>query len=546
MRSITLNVSRRDDARLQTQIDVTNEHIDLIATSEQFSSLSQRGTTLYSQLEVTASGLTSRVSNVETSKAGKAEIISVINQSAESLSIAGSKIDLNGNTYANGNFVVNVDGSVEITGKVTASSGTIAGFEIQPTFLRKLSSLTLNNGVAQTQYAVVIRAPQPATENELALRVAHRNYDGASTYTGWANDFTVSYGGAVTGNNITITGGGAGGFTLGSTFIRKQVDSSNVRYEVSLYAPDSPVTSGDNATNAITVRHGAITNGTVPSSAWVNDFTVKYDGSINSLSVTDSDSRHKGVTIHKGRLKYYYGTNGTTWIGEWATGLYSSTGNPTRNAIYLGHHANNAVGFAIQSATEGTGTPYFYYEPNLNNVIFKSPITAVNLNDQVNLVNAIRVSAQEFYVYSGTKGYCMHGLDDTTNYYQVKYNSATNLGLYVNGGTTATFVVTTSSSDKRLKKKIKPIQNGILEAISKVELKQFEFRKGNGALHFGAIAQDVQEAIGETKSEIAFKVPGKDGKPGKYYHLNYTEFLILRLAALEKRVKELENERSSV
>lgn len=537
MRSITLNVSRRDDARLQTQIDVTNEHIDLIATSEQLSSLSQRGTTLYSQLEVTASGIESKV--------GRNEIFSVINQAADSLKIEGKKLDLNGNTYANGNFVVNVDGSVEITGKVTASSGTIAGFEIQPTFLRKLSSLTLNNGVAQTQYAVVIRAPQPATENELALRVTHRNYDGASTYTGWTNDFTVSYGGAVTGNNITITGGGAGGFTLGSTFIRKQVDSSNVRYEVSLYAPESPVTSGDNATNAITVRHGAITDGAVPSSAWVNDFTVKYDGSVNCVSETES-SLIKRITLHKGRIKYYSGSAGNTWIGEWACGTYSESNFNTRNAIYLAAHANNVVGFATQSASGGTGTPYFYYNPNHKAMFFKSPLESVNLNDQVNLVNAIRVSAQEFYVYSGTKGYCMHGLNDTTNYYQVKYNSATNLGLYVNGGTTATFVVTTSSSDKRLKKKIKPIQNGILEAISKVELKQFEFRKGDGALHFGAIAQDVQEAIGETKSEIAFKVPDKDGKPGKYYHLNYTEFLILRLAALEKRVKELENERSRV
>lgn len=533
MRSITLNVYRRDEARLQTQIDVTNEHIDLIATSEQYSSLSQRGTTLYSQLEVTASGIESKV--------GKNEIFSVINQAADSLKIAGKKLDLNGNTYANGNFVVGVDGNVEITGKVTASSGRIANWVIGSSWIYQQRDI--ESGGTTTRYQLILNAPDPLTPTTNGIVIRNGTLvDGA--VSSWNDQLVIKHNGAVYAKALHIEGGDAGGFTFGTNFIRKQVDVSNVRYEVSLYAPSSPIVSGDNATNAITVRHGAISSGSVPAANWVNDFTVKYDGSINSLSVTDSDSRHKGVTIHKGRLKYYYGTNGTTWIGEWATGLYTISGSPDRNAIYLGHHANNAVGFAIQSATETTATPYFYYEPNLNHVIFKSPITAVNLNDQVNLVNAIRVSAQEFYVYSGTKGYCVHGLNDTTNYYQIKYNSATNLGLYVNGGNTATFAVTTSSSDERLKENIRPIQNGILEKISNVELKEFSFKKDEKKkLHFGAIAQDVEEAVGEYDSELVFAL---DGDPNGYLNLNYTEFLILRLVALEKRVKELENERSNV
>ena len=82
---------------------------------------------MQTQLEVTAEGVKSTVS--------KDNIISTINQSAEQVKINAGKITLEGVVTANSYFKINADGSMtttnaNITGKITATSGKIGGFEI--------------------------------------------------------------------------------------------------------------------------------------------------------------------------------------------------------------------------------------------------------------------------------------------------------------------------------------------------------------------------------------------------------------------------------
>lgn len=81
----------------------------------------------YSQITQNATAITSKVA--------KGEIISTINQSAESISIDASKINLNGVVTANNYFKINTNGSMEatnatISGSITANSGNIGGFTI--------------------------------------------------------------------------------------------------------------------------------------------------------------------------------------------------------------------------------------------------------------------------------------------------------------------------------------------------------------------------------------------------------------------------------
>ena len=82
-----------------------------------------------SNVTQTANGLVSTVST----KVGKTEVISVINQSAESVSIQANKINLNGATTLNNNVKIGTDGKIEaVNGKFsgTVSASTITGSTI--------------------------------------------------------------------------------------------------------------------------------------------------------------------------------------------------------------------------------------------------------------------------------------------------------------------------------------------------------------------------------------------------------------------------------
>lgn len=90
----------------------TDEKLTEYSTTEQMNSA----------IKVKADAIESTVSK----KVGSDEIISKINQSAESVSINASKISLNGAVTANSNFKINTDGSAETKAlKVTGGSLTI-------------------------------------------------------------------------------------------------------------------------------------------------------------------------------------------------------------------------------------------------------------------------------------------------------------------------------------------------------------------------------------------------------------------------------------
>lgn len=99
---------------------------------------------MQTQISVTAEGLLSTVS--------KDNIISTINQSAEQVKINAGKITLEGVVTANSYFKINADGSMTttnatITGKITATSGKIGGFDIESNYLSG-SNITLRPSVS--------------------------------------------------------------------------------------------------------------------------------------------------------------------------------------------------------------------------------------------------------------------------------------------------------------------------------------------------------------------------------------------------------------
>lgn len=105
------------------------------------------------------------------------------------------------------------------------------------------------------------------------------------------------------------------------------------------------------------------------------------------------------------------------------------------------------------------------------------------------------------------------------------------------------------SSDRRTKKDIEPLSEKYKRAILKVELKDFRFdftddvlSGTNNLLRFGAIAQDVIEALeAEGVEENETEFVGTLGEGGdERYIINYVPFIITRLAADEDRIASLE------
>ena len=83
-------------------------------------------------------------------------IISTINQTAEAVSIDADKINLNGVVTANKNFQILLDGSMkavnaDLSGKITATSGTIGGFTINSNSL-KSSYMTIGQQYTSYRY----------------------------------------------------------------------------------------------------------------------------------------------------------------------------------------------------------------------------------------------------------------------------------------------------------------------------------------------------------------------------------------------------------
>ena len=114
-----------------------------------------------------------------------------------------------------------------------------------------------------------------------------------------------------------------------------------------------------------------------------------------------------------------------------------------------------------------------------------------------------------------------------------------------------------STSDARMKKNIKAIENDYLEAVGEVELKEFNFNAqpyDPDVLHFGVVAQNIilhlkKHNLSADKLGMVYRV----GKPGVEedelagtYCVDKEEFLIARVAYDEKRIAALEEKLKEV
>ena len=146
-----------------------------------------------------------------------------------------------------------------ISGNITATSGSIAGWEIKSTYLEKQT----DDGLHRTY----LLAPASASASSNAFAVQTR----ASVNDSWASVFKVTYGGAVTASNLALTGGSinlkdANGTTMFSVTTAGKVTAKDMKLTGTL-------TVGSKTISADDLRQGAI-----DGYNWMNTASAAYGG----------------------------------------------------------------------------------------------------------------------------------------------------------------------------------------------------------------------------------------------------------------------------
>lgn len=105
-----------------------------------------------------------------------------------------------------------------------------------------------------------------------------------------------------------------------------------------------------------------------------------------------------------------------------------------------------------------------------------------------------------------------------------------------------------SSSDKRLKKNIKAINQDYIDAVGSVDLFQYNLNRqgySDKPLYFGAMAQDIIESLkdkghADENLDMIFQNKATSDDDTLYYGMNYEQFLILRLAGDEQKIDKMQ------
>lgn len=266
-----------------------------------------------------------------------------------------------------------------------------------------------------------------------------------------------------------------------------------------------------------TAKVTQITKDTVTTS-YVNALDVKA-GSVDAENIT-------GTTI-----------NGKNIVGNSSISLTGGSVSDTKFKI----ESTNNVGTKFR--LESNGGVFRMYKNDEAVISLYGPFGSIGAK----ILNAASyVESPKFRESDG--GYAMCG-DTTEHTYHCDWDGSA-LSFQVD----VTWVW--SSSDKRLKKNIKAINQDYIDAVGSVDLFQYNLNRqgySDKPLYFGAMAQDVIESLkdkghADENLNMIFQNKATSDDDTLYYGMNYEQFLILRLAGdeqkidkMQKHIDELEN-----
>lgn len=247
-------------------------------------------------------------------------------------------------------------------------------------------------------------------------------------------------------------------------------------------------------------------------------------------TVTASD--FNGGTINIGNGVFVVDENGKVT----ASNLNMSGGSITLN----GNLSNSKIDL---KATDNSGNNYELWMNGAVLRITKNGENMITLYGTTGAIGAKTMGAQEIQsnkFRESDRGYAMCG-DSTAHTYHC-YWSGSALGFQVD----VTWVW--SSSDKRLKKNIKAINQDYIDAVGSVNLFQYNLNRqgySDKPLYFGAMAQDIIEKLKDKghvdeNLDMIFQNKATSDDDTLYYGMNYEQFLILRLAGDEQKIDKMQ------
>lgn len=296
----------------------------------------------------------------------------------------------------------------------------------------------------------------------------------------------------------------------------------------------------DNVAEA-TAKVTQITKDTVTTS-YVNALSVKA-GSVDAEDITGTTITGKNIvggTINIGSGVFAVDSDGkvTTSNLNMSGGSIALNGNLSNSTIDL-------------TATDNSGNNYELWMNGAVLRIVKNGENLITLYGPTGSIGAQTMYAQEIgsdKFRETDRGYAMCG-DATGHTYHCGWNGSA-LSFQVDN----TWVW--NSSDKRLKKNIKAINQDYIDAVGSVDLFQYNLNRqgcSDKPLYFGAMAQDIIEDLkdkghADENLNMIFKNKVTSDDDTLYYGMNYEQFIILRLAGdeqkidkMQKRIDELED-----
>lgn len=330
----------------------------------------------------------------------------------------------------------------------------------------------------------------------------------------------------------TLTLGGENN-TNGKQYVKGANGKTLVTLDNKGIALDSSVKiAWDNVAEA-TAKVTQITKDTVTTS-YVNALDVKA-GSVDAEDITGTTITGKNIvggTINIGSGVFAVDSDGKVS----ASNLNMSGGSIALN----GNLSNSTIDL---TATDNSGNNYEFWMNGAVLRIVKNGENLITLYGATGSIGAQTMYAQEIgsdKFRETDRGYAMCG-DATGHTYHCAWNGSA-LSFQVD----ATWVW--SSSDKRLKKNIKAINQDYIDAVGSVDLFQYNLNRqgySDKPLYFGAMAQDIIENLKDKghvdeNLDMIFQNKATSDDDTLYYGMNYEQFLILRLAGDEQKIDKMQ------
>lgn len=343
----------------------------------------------------------------------------------------------------------------------------------------------------------------------------------------WAHGGTLTLGGE---NNVN-----------GKQYVKDANGKTLVALDNKGIALDSSVKiAWDNVADTI-AKVTQITKDTVTTS-YVNALDVKA-GSVDAEDITGTTITGKNIvggTIDIGNGVFVVDNDGKVT----ALNFNMSGGSITLN----GNLSNSTIDL---TATDNSGNNYELWMNGAVLRIVKNDENLITLYGPTGAIGAQMMSAHEIQsdkFREPDRGTAMCG-NATGHTYHCDWD---NTALWFQVDVTWIW----SSSDKRLKKNIKAINQDYIDAVGSVDLFQYNLNRqgySDKPLYFGAMAQDIIENLkdkghADENLNMIFKNKVTSDDDTLYYGMNYEQFIILRLAGdeqkidkMQKRIDELED-----